>query len=74
MASLEQIAKPVVRALNIYRRVARRELDDELRRGLARHIKKLADEGIEDANSLTVHGLSFLRRHERTRRDREKTR
>jgi hypothetical protein len=68
MPSLEQIAKPIARAINIYSRVAKRELDGEIRRELARHIKKLADQGIEDPNRLTVHGLSYLRRREPSRR------
>jgi hypothetical protein len=68
MPSVEQIAKPIARAINIYCRVARRELDNELRRALARHIRTLANQGIEDADRLTVHGLSYLRRHEPRRR------
>ncbi|HEY0848706.1 MAG TPA: hypothetical protein VGD96_02255 [Bradyrhizobium sp.] len=73
MASIEEIAKPLARAINIYSRVARHPLDDALRRELARHIKKLADQGIEDANRLTVHGLSYLRSREQRRRKRQKT-
>ena len=72
MASIEQIAKPLARAINIYSRVARHPLDDELRRELARHIKKLADQGVEDSDRLTVHGLSYLRSHEQRRRKRQK--
>lgn len=68
MASIEEIAKPLARAINIYSRVARHRLDDELCRELARHIKKLADQGIEDSNRLTVHGLSYLRSREQGRR------
>ena len=68
MASLQEIAKPLARAINIYRRVARRELDDDVRRDLARYIKKLADQGIDDSNRLTVHGLSYLNRREVPRR------
>ena len=64
MASIEDIAKPLARAINIYSRVARHRLDDKLRRELARHIKKLADQGIDDSNRLTVHGLSYLRSRE----------
>jgi hypothetical protein len=67
MASIEEIAKPLARAINIYSRVVRRPLDDEVCRELARHIKKLADQGIEDSNRLTVHGLSYLRSRERRR-------
>ena len=68
MASIQEIAKPLARAINIYSRVARRRLDDDVRRGLARHIKRLADQGIEDSNKLTVHGLSYLRAREQRRR------
>jgi hypothetical protein len=68
MASIREIAKPLARAINIYSRVARRRLDDDLRRELARHIKRLADQGIEDSNRLTVHGLSYLRAREQRRR------
>lgn len=62
MASLQEIAKPLARAISIYRRVAKHEPDDDARRGLARHIKKLADEGVADSGALTVHGLSYLSR------------
>ena len=68
MASIREIAKPLARAIKIYSRVARRRLDDDLRRELARHIKRLADQGIEDSNRLTVHGLSYLRAREQRRR------
>jgi hypothetical protein len=51
-----------------YRRVARRELDDDVCRDLARHIKGFADRGIADSNMLTVHGLSYLNRREAQRR------
>jgi len=68
MASIQEIAKPLARAINIYSRVARRPLDNDLRRELARHIKRLADQGIEDSNKLTVHGLSYLRAREQRRR------
>jgi hypothetical protein len=68
MASIQEIAKPLARAIKIYSRVARRRLDDDLRRELARHIKRLADQGIEDSNRLTVHGLSYLRAREQRRR------
>jgi hypothetical protein len=63
MPSPEELAKPLARAVNIYSRVTRRELDPNIRRELARHIKKLAQQGVEDPNRLTVHGLSYLRRH-----------
>jgi hypothetical protein len=65
MTPVEHIAKPIARAIKIYRSVARHDLDMQARRGLARHIKRLADEGVEDANRLTVHGLSYLRSLER---------
>jgi hypothetical protein len=65
MTPVEHIAKPIARAIRIYRSVARHDLDMRARRGLARHIKRLADEGVDDANRLTVHGLSYLRDLER---------
>jgi hypothetical protein len=65
MTPLENISKPIARAIKIYRSVARHELDMRARRGLARHIKRLADEGVQDPNRLTVHGLSYLRKLER---------
>jgi len=68
MASIQEIARPLARAIKIYSRVARRRLDDDLRRELARHIKRLADQGIEDSNRLTVHGLIYLRAREQRRR------
>ena len=64
MSHLE-IAKPLSRAINIYRRVARHELDQHTRRQLARHIKGLAEQGVQDPGRLTVHGLSYLRKLER---------
>jgi hypothetical protein len=68
MTSVETIAKPIARAIKIYRSVARHDLDMPTRRGLARHIKRLADEGVQDQNRLTVHGLSYLRKLERRER------
>jgi hypothetical protein len=65
MTPIETIAKPIARAIKIYRSVARHDPDMRARRGLARHIKRLADEGVQDANRLTVHGLSYLRNLER---------
>jgi len=65
MTQVEHIAKPIARAIKIYRNVAGHDLDMPARRGLARHIKRLADEGVHDANRLTVHGLSYLRNLER---------
>jgi hypothetical protein len=67
MAAIEEIARPLARAINIYSRVVRHRPDDELCRELARHIKRLADQGIEDSNRLTVHGLSYLRAREQRR-------
>ena len=71
MSSVEHIAKPIARAINFYRSVARHDLDLSARRDLARHIKRLADQGVQDQNRLTVHGLSYLRqrdyRHDRSR-------
>jgi hypothetical protein len=68
MPSLQQIARPVARAISIYRRVARRELDDGVRRELARHIKRLAEQGVDDPDSLTAHGLSYLSRRDAAHR------
>lgn len=61
MSSVENIAKPIARAIKIYRRVAHHELDVRTRRELARHIKQLARQGVQDSGRLTVHGLSYLR-------------
>jgi hypothetical protein len=60
-----EIAKPFVRAIRIYRRMARHELDRQTRRDLARHIRRLAEQGVEDSGRLTVHGLSYLRKLDR---------
>lgn len=65
MTSVETIAKPIARAIKIYRRVARHDLDVRTRRDLARHIKRLAERGVRDTNRLTVHGLSYLRELDR---------
>jgi hypothetical protein len=72
MMSARELATPLARAINIYRRVAKRELDDELCRDVARHIKALADRGVDDANSLTVLGLSYLRGCDGQRRRRNR--
>src|SRR5690242_2428747 len=53
MPSPEELARPLARAINIYSRVTKRELDQDMRRELARHIKKLAQQGVEDPNRLT---------------------
>ena len=65
MTPVEHIAKPIARAIKIYRSVARHDLDMQARRGLARHIKRLADQGVDDESRLTVHGLTYLRNLER---------
>ena len=65
MTSVE-IAKPLARAIKIYRKVARHDLDPLTRRDLARHIKRLAEGGVRDPGRLTVHGLSYLRSRERS--------
>ena len=69
MSKLE-IAKPLSRAIKIYRRVARHDLDAQTRRDVARHIKGLAQQGEQHPGRLTVHGLSYLRRLERRARTR----
>jgi hypothetical protein len=60
-----EIAKPLVRAMKIYRRVARHDLDQGMRRDLARHIRGLAEQGVQDPARLTVCGLSYLRKLDR---------
>jgi hypothetical protein len=65
MTSVE-IAKPLARAIKIYRRVARHDVDAPTRHDLARHIKQLAEDGVRDPSRLTVHGLSYLRSRERS--------
>ncbi len=62
-----ELAKPLVRAMQIYRRVARHDLDQGMRRDLARHIRRLAEQGVDDPARLTVCGLSYLRKLERQR-------
>ena len=64
MMSVE-IAKPLARAMKIYRKVARHDLDPRTRRDLARHIKRLVEGGVRDPGRLTVHGLSYLRSRDR---------
>ena len=64
--SSAEIAKPLARAINIYRRVARHDLDARMRRDLARHIKQLVERGVRDPSRLTVHGLSYLRSRDRS--------
>jgi hypothetical protein len=60
-----EIAKPLTRAINIYRKMVRHDLDRQTCRAVARHIKALADQGLEDPGRLTVHGLSYLRKLDR---------
>ncbi|WP_139031494.1 hypothetical protein [Bradyrhizobium sp. ORS 375] len=62
-----EIAKPLVRAMNIYRRMAGHDLDRRMRRDLARHIRGLAEQGLHDPGRLTVYGLSYLRKLDRQR-------
>ncbi|WP_316203871.1 hypothetical protein [Bradyrhizobium sp. SZCCHNS3051] len=67
-----ELAKPLVRAMQIYRHVARHDLDQGARRALARHIRGLAEQGVHDPGRLTVCGLSYLRQLDR-QRDRERS-
>lgn len=53
--------------MQIYRRVARHDLDQGTRRSLARHIRGLAEQGVHDPGRLTVCGLSYLRKLDRQR-------
>jgi hypothetical protein len=64
--TLLQIAKPLARAINIYRSMTKHELDMQTQLELARHIKRLAEQETQDLGRLTVHGLIFLRERERT--------
>jgi hypothetical protein len=63
--TLHQIAKPLARAINIYRSMTSHELDMQTQRDLARHIKRLAEQETQDPGRLTVHGLIFLRARDR---------
>jgi hypothetical protein len=69
MAALN-IAKPLARAINIYRSMTRHDLDMQTQRDLARHIRKVAEQGTQDPGRLTVHGLSYLRARERQSKQR----
>jgi hypothetical protein len=60
-----EITGPLSRAMKIYTRMARHDLDHGVRRALARHIQRLADGGVRDPNRLTVHGLSYLQKLDR---------
>lgn len=62
------IAKPLARAINIYRSITKYELDMQTQRELARHMKKVAERETQDPSRLTVHGLSYLRARERNAR------
>lgn len=68
--SASNIAKPLARAINIYRSMTRRELDMQAQRDVARHIRAVAEQGTDDPGRLTVHGLSYLRNRERKSRER----
>ena len=61
MSSVAEIARPLARAINIYCSVAGCGIDLCTRRDLARHIRGLAEQGVDDPGRLTVHGLSYLR-------------
>jgi hypothetical protein len=73
MASARNLAKPLARAINIYSVLARHGVDPRTRRDLARHIRKLAAQGLDDQNRLTVHALSYLRSRERVLREKDNT-
>ena len=60
-----EVAKPVFRAIRIYRKVARHDLDRRLRRDVARHVRSLTEQGVHDPARLTVHALSYLRDRDR---------
>jgi len=60
MFTMAEIARPIARAINIYCSVAGHGIDVATRRDLARHIRGLADQGVDDPGRLTVHGLSYL--------------
>jgi hypothetical protein len=65
--SARELATPLARAINIYCRLSNRELENEICRDVARHMRALAGRGVDDPNSLTVHGLSYLRRRDQER-------
>ena len=65
MNTTYEIAKPaIVRALSIYRSVAKHGSDSATRIRLARHIVRLCERGERDLNRLTVHGLTYLKSHD----------
>ncbi|WP_315769656.1 MULTISPECIES: hypothetical protein [unclassified Bradyrhizobium] len=67
-----ELAKPLSRAMQIYRRMTRHDLDQGTRRALARHMRGMTDQGVHDPGRLTVCGLSYLRQLDR-QRDRERS-
>jgi hypothetical protein len=69
--SASNIAKPLARAINIYRSMTRHDLDMRTQRDLARHIKTVAEQGTHDPGRLTVHALSYLRARERQSKERK---
>lgn len=58
--------------MQIYRRMARHDLDQGTRRALARHMRGMTDQCVHDPGRLTVCGLSYLRQLDR-QRDRERS-
>jgi hypothetical protein len=69
--SRSNLARPLARAINIYRSMTRHDLDVRTQRDLARHIKALAEQGTQDPGRLTVHGLSYLQARERSKERKE---
>lgn len=67
--SASDIAKPIARAINIYRSMTRHDLDRGAQRDVARHIRTVAQQGTHDPARLTVHGLSYLQDRERKLRE-----
>lgn len=63
--SAPDIARPIARAINIYRSMTRHDLDRSAQRDVARHIRTVAEQGTHDPARLTVHGLSYLRDRQR---------
>lgn len=63
--STPDIARPIARAINIYRSMTRHDLDRSAQRDVARHIRAVAQQGTHDPARLTVHGLSYLRDRQR---------
>jgi hypothetical protein len=69
--SVSNLAKPLARAINIYRSMTRHDLDLSTQRDLARHIKAVAEHETQDPGRLTVHGLSYLRARDRNAKERK---